>query len=204
MPHIEIIEVTSYLFGRINHAVQIEIRSVRKRREDLRQHCTLDSSGYLEFPQHALLLVIGYNQILDISPADIHDENQQGETKQHQEGNDQTYMPQIRIENIFRNNNRQMPPRGVNLFVKNHIFAARHSVRTRNDIHSRGGAYGIITILKHLQVFRHSMKTGNRQIYTNDRHNTSILIFNRMRATNGSLHQALSIVRPLLNHSVWK
>ena len=76
---IEIIQIAADLLRRIDHAIDIQIQAVGKRRKDLRQHRALDRLSDLQFVHHSLLLVVRGDQILDITPAMIHDKNQQRE-----------------------------------------------------------------------------------------------------------------------------
>ena len=78
---IEIKQVTAHFFGREHHAVGIQVREIRERREPGRQHRHLDITGDIEFALHTLVLLGGADE-LSVAAAGIpDDENEQCQTQ---------------------------------------------------------------------------------------------------------------------------
>ena len=73
LPHIEIVQVAAYLFGRGYHAVYIQIQSVRKRREHLRQHGLLYLLCDMQFTAYTFLFHVSLMQAVYITVRTMHD-----------------------------------------------------------------------------------------------------------------------------------
>ena len=135
MTYVEVIQVTANLLGRLNHAVDVQIRTVGKRREDLRQHGVLNGLCYLQLTLHTLLTRVQLYQTADVLCTVIHDIYEQRQAHQHHYGYVQAYAVQVGKQYVFGDNYREVPPCGVNHLVQYQILASGNGV---------GSAYYII------------------------------------------------------------
>ena len=83
MPQKEIIQVAAYLFGRIHHAIDIEVGVVVERREHFRQHRHLYRARDMQLAFQAFVFFCGNTESLAVASGIPYNEEEHRKTNHH-------------------------------------------------------------------------------------------------------------------------
>ena len=181
---IEVKQVAAYLLGRDDLAVGVEVLVVGEWRETCRQHRHLNLTGDVQLVLHALVASRRFDETFVVPSGVPDNQHQHSQTQQHQQAYDTAYMIQVAEEFLLRDDDFDMPPRGINLFLKDVVLAPGYGVRCGNDLHARVRADGVIAVRINLQIVGYVLQLVQRHVDTYYRHHLSAPVAHGVRAAH--------------------